>query len=66
MPAAEAGGFLRPKILLNLGITLEAAGNLQQACKSYRCVVLPLDEENGFLGSREGQEVSMATDTWAK
>lgn len=33
---AEAGDSLRPKILLNLGISLEAEGCLQQACDSYR------------------------------
>ena len=36
VPAADAVAGLRPKILLNLGITLEAEGRLQEACDSYR------------------------------
>lgn len=31
---------LRPKILLNLGITLELEDCLPQACDSYRCVII--------------------------
>ena len=36
MPAHEAVPGLRPKVLLNMGIALEAEGRLQDACGSYR------------------------------
>ena len=38
VPAREAVPGLRPKVLLNMGIALEAEGRLQDACKSYRHV----------------------------
>ena len=37
VPAREAVAGLRPKILLNMGITLEAEGRLPDACDRYRC-----------------------------
>ena len=36
--ARESVAGLRPKILLNMGISLEAEGRLQDACDSYRRV----------------------------